>query len=294
MKTLSKIMATAAAVLMLFALLVGGIYGVFTDKVWVRKEYEKLDIESQTGWYAKHCAYVLGSMMDYSIGRLDTLEDIKRPPVNDESSPAFFNEDELSHMADVRALTLTVLRLGLAALIIGFALFAIVFFTERARGMTFFSKAFLIALGVLLLIVIALGIWMALDFDSFWEAFHHVFFAKQGNWTFDPRVSNMIRICPAQLFFDFIKRFALWTGIGLLVSVIMCVMNICIKKKEGRMVFNVPAGVFSCLALALYVGNIVTHDMTFGLIGSAALVTGSILMLITYKKHAENKPSANE
>ena len=294
MKTYTKAMAIVSAVLLLFALLAGGVYGIFADKVWVGKEYDRLDIEADTGWSSKYCAYVLGSMMDYSVGKLETLEDIKLPASGEEDAPTFFNERELSHMVDVRALTLKVLRLGLAALIVGFALFAVVFFTERARGMAFFAKAFLIALGVLLLVIAALAVWMAIDFDSFWEAFHHVFFAKQGNWTFDPRVSNMINICPAELFSDFIKHFALWTGLGLLVSVIMCVMFICVKKKDGRAVYNIPAGVFYCLAVTLYIGNIVTHDRTFGLIGSAALIAGSILLLITYKKHAEYKPSANE
>ncbi|MBO6061767.1 MAG: DUF1461 domain-containing protein [Clostridia bacterium] len=140
MKTCSKIMAVAAAVLMLFALLVCGIYGIFTNKEWVKKEYNKLDIESQTGWSADYCTYVLGSMMDYSVGSIETLENVKLPPANEADSPAFFNERELSHMVDVRKLTTTVLKLGLAALIIGFALFALVFIIEKSDGMRFSAR----------------------------------------------------------------------------------------------------------------------------------------------------------
>ena len=38
MKTFAKVSAVLSAVLLLYALLVGGIYGIFTDKEWVKKE----------------------------------------------------------------------------------------------------------------------------------------------------------------------------------------------------------------------------------------------------------------
>ncbi|MBO6060560.1 MAG: DUF1461 domain-containing protein, partial [Clostridia bacterium] len=71
MKKLAKIIAILSAVLLLFALLVGAILRIFTDKEWVEKEYERIDIEAQSGYSAKDAAYVLGRMMDYSVGSFD-------------------------------------------------------------------------------------------------------------------------------------------------------------------------------------------------------------------------------
>lgn len=143
----------------------------------------------------------------------------------------FFNESELSHMKDVRALTVKVLNLGFAALIIGTVLLLFAFLVLMKGVFKPFSKAFLIALGVLLLIVIGLGIWMAVDFDSFWTAFHIVFLDLESS-TFDPAVSNMIKICPAELFFDIIKHFALIAGLGLLGPVIFSIVWVVLKSKN--------------------------------------------------------------
>ena len=248
--TLPKILVVLAAVLLIFAVLAGGILKIFTDKVWVEKEYVRLDIESQTGWSAHSCAYVLGAMMDYSIGRRDTLEDV--PAVSGNGGAVglrFFNESELSHMVDVRKLTRTVLTLGLVALIVGFALFTVGFIMGKKSALIAFSKAFIIALGVLVVVLIVLGIWMAIDFDSFWRMFHVVFLDLESS-TFDPAVSNMIRICPAELFSDFIKHFALIVGIPL---AIMLGLAIFIAVFLGKKPDFSGAGLFRLLSASLAV-----------------------------------------
>ena len=147
MKKLAKAAAALSAILLLFALLVGAILRIFTDKIWVEEEYERIGIEAQSGFTAHEAAYVLGRMMDYSIGSFDGLDGVTY--TENGESVRFFNESELSHMVDVRALTTTVLKLGLAALIIGFALFVLAFVLLRLAGLKAFAKAFLIALGVL-------------------------------------------------------------------------------------------------------------------------------------------------
>lgn len=293
MKKLTKLAAVIAAALLLFALLAGAIYGIFTDKVWVRHEYDRLGVEAETGWSSEYCAYVLGSMMDYSIGRLDTLENVKLPPAGDAGSAAFFNEREISHMADVRKLATTVLMLGLAALIVGFALYLIVFFAERTRGVVFFSKAFLIVLGVFLLFIIAMAVWMAIDFDSFWRAFHVVFLDLESS-TFDPAESNMINICPAELFFDFIKRFALKAGLGLLIPVVTSILFICIKNKKDLPILDAVDGAFYSLALVGFIGRIVSGLGVFYWMGPIFMLAASILMLITMRRRAALDRAAAE
>lgn len=283
MKALSKVLAILAAVLLLFALLVGGIYGIFTDKEWVRKEYDRLDIKSQTGWESEYCTYVLGSMMDYSIGKLDTLDNV--PLVNAEGAPGFFNERELSHMVDVRKLTTTVLKLGLAALIIGFVFYAVSLALQNYYALRVFAKAFLIALGVLLVVIIALGIWMAVDFDSFWEAFHVVFLDLESS-TFDPASSNMIRICPAELFSDFIKHFALMTAVPLAVCTAACIVYLFVKKfrqrEPGRLstAFMLISG-FCCVAL---ISMLLTDIWVFTVLAAIGFALGLICNIIAYRK----------
>jgi integral membrane protein (TIGR01906 family) len=269
MKTLAKIAVIVSAVLMLFSLLTGALYRVFIDKGWVQKEYVRLNIEEETGWSPEYCTFVLGSMMDYSIKKRSTLEDVPLLPV--EEGEMFFNESELSHMKDVRALTVKVLNLGFAALIIGTVLLLFAFLVLMKGAFKPFSKAFLIALGVLLLIVIGLGIWMAVDFDSFWTAFHIVFLDLESS-TFDPAVSNMIKICPAELFFDIIKHFALIAGLGLLGPVIFSIVWVVLKSK------NLEKPLTTTQKIALVLQTITVIGALAGLIADMNKYRGLLLI----------------
>lgn len=268
-KTLAKIAVIVSAVLMLFSLLTGALYRVFIDKGWVQKEYVRLNIEEETGWSPEYCTFVLGSMMDYSIKKRSTLEDVPLLPV--EEGEMFFNESELSHMKDVRALTVKVLNLGFAALIIGTVLLLFAFLVLMKGAFKPFSKAFLIALGVLLLIVIGLGIWMAVDFDSFWTAFHIVFLDLESS-TFDPAVSNMIKICPAELFFDIIKHFALIAGLGLLGPVIFSIVWVVLKSK------NLEKPLTTTQKIALVLQTITVIGALAGLIADMNKYRGLLLI----------------
>ena len=288
MKKLAKAAAVIAAVLLLFSLLTGALYHVFTGHEWVRKEYDRLDTQSQTGWSSEYCTFVLTSMMDYSIKARDTLEDVYLPP--DYDTEPFFNESELSHMKDVRALTVTVMNLGLAALILGSLLFVFAFIVLKGDVFIAFSKAFLIALGALLIVVIALGIWIAVDFDSFWTMFHVVFLDLESS-TFDPAVSRMIRICPAELFSDFIKHFALIAGLGLLTPVIASVLLLVFRRRIANpelSVGRIAALAFSALAVIVLWAGLISDLLPLHFVGFFVNVLSIIYFIIERKnKKAE-------
>ena len=70
----------------------------------------------------------------------------------------------------------------------------------------------IIALCVAAAIIIALAVWVIIDFDSFWTTFHIVFLDLESS-TFDPATSRMIRICPEELFADFTGRLGTYVAI---------------------------------------------------------------------------------
>jgi len=45
-----------------------------------------------------------------------------------------------------------------------------------------------------------LGIWILIDFDSFWTSFHHVFFPSNDLWLLDLRKDILIMIVPPEFF----------------------------------------------------------------------------------------------
>lgn len=280
MKKLAKTLAVISAILLLFALLVGALYRIFTDKEWVRNEYERIDIEYQSGFTVDQATYVLGSMMDYSMGFFDDLD-----KVSVKDNELFFNEKELTHMVDVRALTTRFMKLGLAALIAGAALFVVSILILKTEGVVFFSKAFLIVLGALLLVIAALGVWMAVDFNSFWHAFHAVFLDIEGSY-FDWNASNMIRICPAELFSDFIKHFALIVGIALIVPVALSILFICLRKRLSidKHWLAVSAIIVSSALLISIGGDLLTRINAFHWISLTAAAASVVVSIIRSRK----------
>ena len=78
-----------------------------------------------------------------------------------------------------------------------------------------------------------LALWAALDFTSFWTAFHLAFFSND-LWLMDPRVSRMIRICPEHLFSGIAGRMAAKTAAMLgVICIALVAYYRNTRKKEG-------------------------------------------------------------
>ena len=176
MKLLSKILAYAAVPCLAAALLISFIGRLSGDKVWIKREYEKLDINDYTGMSTDEMCNVYLRMVDYMKGGTDELQ--TEVTVFGERTE-MFGEREISHMNDVRKLW---------------------FGVETAKYILFAFAA----------IAAALAIWAAVDFYSFWILFHAIFLDVPSS-TFDPAESLMIRICVQQLFSDLILRIAVYT-----------------------------------------------------------------------------------
>lgn len=176
MKLLSKILAYAAVPCLAAALLISFIDRLSGDKVWIKREYEKLDINDYTGMSTDEMCTVYLRMVDYMKGGTDELQ--TEVTVFGERTE-MFGEREISHMSDVRKLW---------------------FGVETAKYILFAFAA----------IAAALAVWAAVDFYSFWILFHAVFLDVPSA-IFDPAESLMIRICVQQLFSDLILRIAVYT-----------------------------------------------------------------------------------
>ena len=176
MKLLSKILAYAAVPCLAAALLISFIGRLSGDKVWIKREYEKLDLNDYTGMSTDEMCTVYLRMVDYMKGGTDELQ--TEVTVFGERTE-MFGEREISHMNDVRKLW---------------------FGVETAKYILFAFAA----------IAAALAIWAAVDFYSFWILFHSIFLDVPSAM-FDPAESLMIRICVQQLFSDLILRIAVYT-----------------------------------------------------------------------------------
>lgn len=120
----------------------------------------------------------------------------------------FYNENEKSHMADVRDLfVLCLIWRALAILsciaIAGFLIVA----DSLGPALHALSSGFLRACLLILAFVAVIGLLAAINFTEVFTVFHEIFFS-QGNWLFDPRESRMINMLPEDFFSDCALRIA--------------------------------------------------------------------------------------
>jgi len=112
------------------------------------------------------------------------------------SGTKLFRDPEISHMADVKMVTMT--TWGVGALLALLALVAIWYLGRRRDGSL--RHAFFAASVVTLVIIVALGVVGFLGWDSFFTGFHEIFFAN-GTWTFTLQ-DTLIRLFPGQFWID--------------------------------------------------------------------------------------------
>ncbi len=142
-----------------------------------------------------------------------------------ESLPEIFNEDEQSHLADVKAL-LDRARMLLALLIVLW-LCCNLWALYRRKPAT--AGRNLVAGGIATLALTALLILAALVFSQTFILFHGVFF-PQGNWQF-PAESALIRLFPRRFFFDLFTQVILRTA---LLGLLCLAMGLVVKRATAR------------------------------------------------------------
>lgn len=69
-------------------------------------------------------------------------------------------------------------------------------------------------------VMAVIGGMAAVDFSSFFTAFHHLFFPGKENWIFDPKSDAIIRILPEEVF----RNFAIYALVILLAGCLLCIL----------------------------------------------------------------------
>ncbi|HOT91628.1 MAG TPA: TIGR01906 family membrane protein [Anaerolineae bacterium] len=145
----------------------------------------------------------------------------------DDGTPAF-NAREVGHMDDVKLVydRLTTAA-ALACIVAAVAVWWLVRNGHAAVVWGALSDGGLVTLCLL----VGLGVWMAVGFESFFTAFHGVFF-ESGTWLFDYS-DTLIRLFPLQF----------WSDAGMLIAVAVACMAFALallgravqKRGESRM-----------------------------------------------------------
>ena len=177
------------------------------------KEYEKYKVTEPLAMELEDVMEVTVYMMDYLIGREEELSIVTDV---DGQTQDFFNEQDRFHMADVRKLFLGGLKVR--NLCAAAALFLIAgLIIAKTDWKRLLPRAYLWALGILLVVILLLAAAFSIDFTRCFTIFHEIFFTND-LWMFNPSEDYMIRMLPEGFFFDMVIRIGM-TFVGMLLAV---------------------------------------------------------------------------
>ena len=177
-------------------------YGFSTE---VRAEYAYQSVD-----------YLLGKVSDAEFQAL-TLPD----------GQFLFNEREISHMQDVRDLTLIVLRIGYVAL--GITALGI-FLAVKFHWKTYLLQAGSTAGLVLILFICLVILGVVINFNQLFTAFHSIFF-EGDTWLFYTS-DSLIRLFPTPFWVNIFIAIGLFTFVLALILYFTCSGILKQKQKE--------------------------------------------------------------
>lgn len=184
MKKPSKALSCLISLLLAIFLLTGSVAVPILWRGFYYGQIDSLGLVEETGFSRETIREAYDQVMDYLV--LDKefgTGDLRWS----EEGKAHFEDCQNLFRLDFVILTAT----GILLLLLFFAL--LIFPDFRAKLAFSPLKGALILLGVVLLI---LGVWAFVDFDSLFVSFHHLFFPGKENWMFDYRTDQIILILP--------------------------------------------------------------------------------------------------
>ena len=196
---------------------------------WWRNEYAKYNTPQYvTGEMSLDDAvYITEQMLEYCIGRIDTLDDTEAT-IDGVKAP-FFTEREKLHLADCRNIFLGAVQFRvISVLFIAGMLFAIWFSVKRRsdaseaklRFARVLAGGYLSALVILVVFAIFLIIVGMNNFTFLFTKFHHVFFDND-LWILDPKHDNLVNVMQESVFSDAAVTIGcIWASVSALLAVI--------------------------------------------------------------------------
>lgn len=111
---------------------------------------------------------------------------------------------EKEHMVDVKNLNLNSIKVMYICLFISIVSLLLLIF--KFKNFSILFKSYKKTLSLFLIIFLFIGIWIIIDFDSFWTNFHHIFFAGNDLWILDLSKDVLIMIVPPEFFNHLVTR----------------------------------------------------------------------------------------
>ena len=225
-----KAAAFICGLCLLFILLITATQAVcFWIPNWWRNEYAKYDTPSNVRGEMSldDAVHVTEDMLDYCIGRLDTLDDTEAT-IDGVTAP-FFTDREKAHLADCRELFLGGIKVRVIACLL-LAAFAIYIYVHngKQKASVLLAKGYLKSLAFIAVLAVIVAVLCVIDFTHVFTVFHHIFFDND-LWILYPDKDNLINIMQEDVFSDA----AMWiAGIWLAAALVIAAISAFVIRKE--------------------------------------------------------------
>jgi len=182
------------------ALLISAAVNFEFNSLWLyRNGFEKYNVSEATGLDKAELEKVAGGLIDYFNSR---AEYISLTVVKDGEPLELFNQREVAHLKDVKALMQLNLRLLVGTAVYVGVYAGISLFWRRKRYRRQLAWAAVIGSSIALGMIIALGAGsMLLDFSELFTRFHFVAFTNE-LWMLDPATDYLIMLFPEGFWYD--------------------------------------------------------------------------------------------
>lgn len=206
--------------LIVFLLLSAVDYCCFDQKFYL-EQYQKLNTAETIGVSAETLNQMTSVLLDYLRDEEKTLELVAKVQGSERE---VFNEREIKHMVDVRALYQNAMMVrDLCGLLLVLSLAVSLLLDEEKKLFWAFKRIFILFMAVFL----ALLLVAIVDFDFFWTNFHYIFFAGNDLWLLDPRTDILIMMVPLEFFNALVMRIVGFFFASLAAAALLL---FCIKK----------------------------------------------------------------
>ena len=229
-RTTHNIAAFICGICLLLILLITSLQAVcYWIPDWWRNEYAKYDTPSNVRGEMSldDAVHVTEDMLEYCIGRLDTLDDTEAT-IDGVTAP-FFTDREKAHLADCRELFLKGIRARVIACLL-LAAFAVFIYVHNGKQKTsvLLAKGYLRSLGFVAVMSAVIAVLCVIDFTQVFTVFHHIFFDND-LWILYPDRDNLINIMQEDVFSDA----AMWiAGIWLAASALIAAACVIVIRKD--------------------------------------------------------------
>lgn len=172
---------------------------------------------------------ISNDLQNYIIGKKENLD--TKVSLSNNEKINFYNDKALFHMREVRDIITTFINIRNVSIII--AILSIIFIKLFIKNpMYALYKSLLPIFVIYVSIIIFIGAFSLISFDTFFIKLHETFF-NNDLWLFDPRSEYIISLLPASLFFDILKRIILMMG-GFILSLLF--LYLYLSKTQLRQV----------------------------------------------------------